>query len=122
MNGRKKHSYLVRYLKYSRHYQNFKDRYSDAVSDSNRYEEFLHRKKSKDKVQKHLYDETAALLEAIKNPKSRLIAELTFLDGLKIEEIATLFGLSVQHCGLILGEGYKDIHISELEVTKNDPR
>lgn len=118
MNGRKKHSYLVRYLKYSRHYQNFKDRYSDAVSDSNRYEEFLHRKKLKDKVQKRLYDETAALLEAIKNPRSRLMAELTFLDGFKIDEIASLFALSEKRCIAILDEAYQDIYINELEVSK----
>lgn len=113
MSGSRKRPYLERFIKYNRHYQEFLNTNANLLSESEHYEEYQERKASKNRVCQRLYNETAMLLEQVKDPQARFIAELTFLDSFSMGEIANIFQLSEKRCRAILGRIYKDIQIDD---------
>lgn len=109
--GHKKRAHLERYLRYNQGYKRFLAKYADAVPGSDCYEEYQERKVNKNKVRRRIYEETATIFEQVQDPQARLMAELTFLEGFSIDEVASIFQLSEKRCTAILGGIYKDIQI-----------
>lgn len=112
ISGHQKRTYLERYIQYNKGYQRFLKKYNDAVPGSDYFEEFQRRKLAKDSLRQRLYEETVKLLNQVTDSRALSMAELTFLEGFSIDEVASVFQLSEKRCTAILGMIYKDIQIN----------